>query len=211
MKPNTDYYKNVYMSLRASLIDRNNGDKVEDAVFVDCGIAKLALKPEVPSPALLIAYSMLYYPKWLGTATDEFPPVSKPIEHFIGGANNPNFRLLYNPEVAMIAAGIGAYAELWTLHYSKIQGTTMITPNMDNPLVKETHRRVISDNLTFKNAREVFIELMMDEQYASIVPLADDYIANASFIAENVASNDEPYPVEAQTLDLSKEFAKEHE
>lgn len=187
---NNSYYKNVYMSLRSSLINRDMGDKLEDAVLVDCGIAKLALKEAVPSSALLIAYSMLYYPQWLETHQEDIGPVSMPIEKFIGGVNNPNFRLLFNPQLAMIAAAIGSYAEFWTLNYSKIRGTTMIKPNMDNPLVKETLRRIKEDQVTFAEAREVFIELMTDDTFAAIVPLADDYIANASFIAENAASAD---------------------
>lgn len=117
---NKDYYKNVYMSLRSALINRDMGDKLEDAVLIDCGIAKLAVKEVIPSSALLISYSMLYYPQWLETYQEDIGPISLPIEKFIGGVDNPFFRLLYNPQLAMIAAAIGSYADFWTLSYSRL-------------------------------------------------------------------------------------------
>ncbi len=203
---NNSYYKNVYMSLRNSMINREMGDKLEDAVLIDCGEMKLALKEAVPSSALLIAYSMLYYPKWLSTGEK---PVAMPIEKFIGGVNNPHFRLLFNPYLAMIAASIGSYAGFWTLEYSKLQRTVMITPNVSNPLVAETLRRIRDEQITFAEAREVFIELMTDDTYAATVPLADDYIANASFIADQSASSDGGYEGEVNVVDFAESFEKE--
>lgn len=205
---NNSYYKNVYMSLRNSMINREMGDKVEDAVLIDCGESKLALKEAVPSSALLIAYSMLYYPKWLGNKKE---PTALPIEKFIGGVNNPHYRLLFNPHLAMIAAAIGSYAGFWTLSYSKLQRTVLIKPNLDNALIAETSRRIREEQLTMSQAREVFIELMTDDTYAAVVPLADDYIANASFIAEQTVKADEGYEAVTNTVDLSDSFGKENE
>ncbi len=186
----TDYYQNVYASLRGAMIDRDAGDKTEDAVMVDFISAKVALKEHIPSSALLIAYSMLYYPGWLDTGDEDILPIGRPVENFAGGVENSAFPLLFNIHMTMIAVAVGIYAKLWTIQYSHVMGTILIYPNMNNPLVQETQRRIRSERLSFSHAREVFIELMQREEYALEVPLADDYIANANFIIEAEASVD---------------------
>lgn len=203
----TDHYQTVYMSLRGAMIDRANGDKEEDATLINLGAVHIALKKEIPSSALLIAYSMLYYPGWMQEGYKEgLTPVGKRIEDFIGGINNPHFNLLFNPEMAMIAAAVGAYAGFINLHYSAVAGTTMVNVNTDSPIVQETRRLIVEESRRFVHARDTFIELMKNDDYAVNVPLADDYIANASFIAENEASIDGEYTAEVQHVDLSTEF-----
>lgn len=202
-----DYYKNIYMSLRSAMIDRENGDEEADAILVNVGAVHIALKKEIPSSALLAAYSMLYYPGWLKEgANNGLIPIGKQIEQFVGGVDNPKFKLLFNIELAMIAAAIGSYAGFLKLHYSPVLETTMVNVNMESPIVKETHRLVNEEGLTFKDAREVFISLMKQDDYAVNVPLADDYIANATFITEKTAAVDEEYTAEVQQIDLSAEF-----
>lgn len=187
----TSYYKSIYTSLRASMIDRDMGDKPEDAILIDFVSAKVALKPEIPSAALLIAYSMLYYPGWLPGGYDKgLVPVGHTVETFVGGVENPAFPLLFNIEMAMIALAVGRYADLWTVQYSPFLQTILVNPNLNNPLVKETRKRIVEEQLTFSNARDVFIELMKQEEYKGDIPLADDYVANASFIAEAEATVD---------------------
>jgi hypothetical protein len=208
------FYKNVYTSLRSAMIDRNQGDKVEDAKLVDFVAGQIALKPEIPSAALLISYSMLYYPGWLndGTNTDYgLVPVSHTIEDFLGGVENPKFPLLFNVHMGMIAMAVGIYAGLWKVSYSQVLQTILIAPNMESPLVKETAARIKKDQLTFTDARDVFIELMQQEEYKGDIALADDYVANATFIAEAGASVDDDATAkieEAIQVDFSKDFGK---
>lgn len=204
---NTDHYQTVYMALRAAMVDRKNGDLEQDAVLVNVGAVHIALKKEIPSSALLIAYSMLYYPKWLKEAKgDNLVAVGKRIEQFVGGIENPNFNLLFNAEMAVIASAIGSYAGFLNLHYSPVLHTTMINPNMETPIVKETHRLINERNLTFADARDTFIELMKEDDYAVNVPLADDYIANATFIAEASIDADGEYTAEVEQVDFAAEF-----
>lgn len=204
-----EYYKNVYTSLRSAMIDREMGDKPEEAVLIDFVSAKVALKPLIPSSALLIAYSMLYYPNWLndGRSTDHelVPIISRPIEDFVGGVENYRFPLLFNINMGMIAVAVGVYAKLWTVQYSRIMQTIMISPNIDHPLVKETQRQIKQERLDYTQARKVFIELMSQEEYSIDMPLADDYIANASFIQEASARVDDSgeYAKQVQEIDPS--------
>lgn len=204
---NTDYYRSVYASLRGAMIDRANGDREEDAVLVDMGAVHIALKKEIPSSALLVAYSMLYYPGWMKEgAKGGLVPIGKRIEDFVGGIANPRFNLLFNIEMAMIAAAVGSYAGFVKLHYSPVIQTTMVNPNMESPIVLETHRLINERNLKIKDARDVFIDLMKQDDYAVNVPLADDYIANATFITENTAAIDQEYTANVQQVDFSGEF-----
>ena len=201
----TTYYKHVYSALRGAMVNRDMGDKEEDAVLVDFVSAQVALRPELPSAAVLIAYSALYYPGWL--AKDN--PSSKTVESLLGGVENPNYPLLYNVQLGMIAVAVGVYAGLWTVQHSKLLGTILITPNMDSPLVVETAKLIQGDpHLTYKEARDIFVELMQQEEYASGVVLADDYVANASFIQQASISADDAadYQRQTQAVDLSKEF-----
>lgn len=206
----TSYYKSIYTSLRSAMIDRDMGDDPNDAVVIDFVSAQVALKPEVPSAALLISYSMLFYPNWLADADPSIgkPPMGKTVEEFMGGVNNPGFPLLFNPELTMIATAIGIHAGLWTIHYSNVLGTVFINPNMENPLVLKTREMILENGLNFTNARDVFIELMQQEKYVGNIRLEDDYIANATFIPEAQASVDEipDYAKEAMSVDLSGEF-----
>ena len=202
----TKHYENVYMALRGSMIDRDMGDKEEDAVLIDMGASHIALKKAIPSSAILIAYSMLYYPGWMKEGYKEgLNPISKKVEEFDGGVNNPKFKMFFNIQMVMIAAAVGSYAGLWTLKYSKMLHTTMITPNLEHPVVQETRRR-INEGSTFKDARDTFIELMKNDDYAIKIPLADDYIANAKFVPLATAAVDEDYIAETKHLDLSQQF-----
>ena len=203
----TDHYQSVYMSLRGAMIDRANGDKEEDAVLINLGAVHIALKKEIPSSALLIAYSMLYYPGWMKEGyNSKLTPVGKRIENFIGGIDNPRFNLLFNPEMAMIAAAIGSYAGFLNLHYSSMLKTTMVNVNTDSAIVQETRRLIVEENRQFVHARDTFIELMKQDDYAVTVPLADDYIANARFITENTAAIDQEYTASVEQVDFSAEF-----
>lgn len=203
----TKHYENVYMALRGSMIDRDMGDKTEDSVLIDMGASQIALKESIPSSAVLIAYSMLYYPQWMKEGYAEgLNPISKKVEEFDGGVHNPNFKMFFNIQMVMIAAAVGSYAGLWTLHYSKLLHTTMITPNLDHPVVKETRRRIVEEKIGFKDARDTFIELMKNDDYAIEIPLADDYIANATFVPMATAAVDTDYIADTQHLDLSHEF-----
>lgn len=208
-----DYYNHIYTALRSSMINRDEGDKPEDAVLIDFKSAQVALKPDIPSAALLISYSMLFYPGWLKNsdpATGQVP-VGYTIETFIGGVDNPAYPLLFNIELGMIALAVGCYAGYWTVHYSTILGTILVNPIMENPLYVETRRRIIQDNLTFANARDVFVELMQNEEYKGTVSLADDYVANAKFIQDASASIDEDANEriqQAMEVDFRKEFGQ---
>lgn len=211
------FYEHVYASLRSAMIDRDHGDKLEDSVLVDFKSAQVALKKEIPSAALLISYSMLFYPKWLndGRGTDQgLVPVAKVVEDFVGGTENFRFPLLFNIHMGMIAVAVGVYAGLWTVKYSAILQTVMINPNMDNPLVKETQRQIKNNELTYKNARELFVQLMQQEQYKGEIMLADDYVANAAFIEDaSVSVEDDANEMIQQAIevDFSKEFKAEME
>lgn len=204
------FYESIYTSLRSAMIDRDMGDNPEEAVVIDFVSAQVALKPEIPSAALLISYSMLFYPTWLATADPSVGKVAigKTVEEFMGGVNNPNFPLLFNPELTMIAVAVGIRAGFWKIHYSSVLHTILINPNMENPLVLKTREMILEHGLNFSNARDLFIELMQQEEYAADVPLADDYIANATFIPDAEASVDSvpEYAKEAMAVDLSKEF-----
>lgn len=208
------YYQSIYTALRAAMIDRDMGDKEEDAVLVNFTSAQVALKPAIPSAALLISYSMLFHPAWLRTAQPEkgLDPVGQTVELFIGGMDNPRFPLLFNIHMGMIATAVGVYAGLWTVKYSTILKTIILNPCMDNPLVRKTYE-LLKENpeITYSNARDIFIELMQQEEYAQGIFLADDFIANASFIVEAEASIDvDPKEymeqVKSMNVDLSKEF-----
>lgn len=208
------FYEHIYASLRGAMIDRNHGDKLDEAVLIDFKSAQVALKKEIPSAALLIAYSMLYYPNWLNNSSVEqgFEPSMMPIENFIGGVNNYKFPLLFNIYMGMIAAAVGNYAGLYKLKYSPILQTTVIIPNMENSLVKETQRMIKENHLTYKDARDIFIYLMQQEEYRGDIPLADDYIANATFIPDVIASKDNDDWIKTQktiAVDFKKEFEKE--
>lgn len=199
------YYKHVYAALRSAMIDRDMGDKEEDAVLIDFKSAQVALKPSIPSAALLIAYSMLYYPRWLNTADTErgLVPVGLPIEEFLGGTDNYKFPLLYNVNLGMIAVAVGCYAKLWTIQYSHILGTVMINPNMESPLVKMTHHMMKNNpELNYTHARDIFVELMQQEEFSEGIFLADDYVANAKFIAEAEAT------VETTADEMKEQFSK---
>lgn len=207
-------YENVYTALRSALIDRDMGDKEEDAVLIDFVSAELALKPSIPSAALLISYSMLYYPNWLRDAKPGLgkPPVGLTIEKFIGGPQNIMYPIIPNIHLSLIAVAVGVYAGFWTIKYSEILRTIIINPAMDKPIVRRTHE-LLKENpeLTYSNARDIFIELMQEDEYAEGIPLADDYIANASFITEATAAIDkdaEEYvqQVKQMNVDLSKDF-----
>lgn len=175
-------YERIYMSLRNALA--NEDDNLDDVVYVKFDKTSIALKKEIPSTSLLLVYSMLYYKGWL----EEVTITPKPIDNFIGGNNNPHFKLLFKPELAVIAAAIGSYAGIFDLEYSSILGTTLITPRLGNPLVDKTVDLINNQKVGFQEAREVFIELMSDPDIGCLFPLADDYIANAKFIEENHAS-----------------------
>lgn len=208
-----DYYNHIYTALRSSMIDRDAGDKPEDAVLIDFKSAQVALKPEIPSAALLISYSMLFYPGWLKGADSVagIAPAAHTIETFIGGKENYRFPLLFNIELGMIALAVGCYAGLWTVKYSTILGTVLVSPNMDNPLVIETRKRIVADNLGFSYARTVFVELMQNEEYKGNIILADDYVANATFIQDASASMDDDVEQriqEAMQVDFSDTFGK---
>jgi hypothetical protein len=209
----TSYYKHIYTSLRSAMIDRDMGDKEEEAVLVDFVSGQIALKPSVPSAALLVSYSMLFYPNWLNQANPEqnIEPVAPTIEDFLGGANNPKFPLLFNVHLGMIAAAIGVYAGLWKVQYSHVLRTILIQADMAHPLVRETYEQIKREpNLTYSNARELFIELMQQEEYAQGIYLADDFIANASFIKEAEATAEstaqEIQEMQSKSVDLSAYF-----
>lgn len=206
----TSYYKSIYTALRSAMVDRDMGDKIEEAVHVDFISAQVALKPEVPSAALLVSYSMLFYPEWLASADPSVGKVAigKQVEEFMGGVDNPRFPLLFNPELTMIAVAIGIHAGLWKITYSEVLGTIFINPNIENPLVLKTREMILENKLTYSNARDVFVELMQQEEYAAGINFADDYIANATFIPEAEASVDSvpEYAKEAMSVDLSKDF-----
>lgn len=208
----TSYYNHVYTALRSSMIDRDMGDKEEDAVLIDFKSAIVALKPEIPSAALLISYSMLFYPNWLASGYKEnLVPVGHKVEDFVGGVENPMFPLLFNTEMAMIALAVGRQADLWDVHYSVVLGTILINPNLDNPLVKETRKRIATEQLGFPEARNLFIELMKQEEYKGNIPLADDYVANAKFIEEaSVAVDTDANAMiqEAMQVDFKDTFGK---
>lgn len=208
----TSYYNHVYTALRSSMIDRDMGDKEEDAVLIDFKSAIVALKPEIPSAALLISYSMLFYPNWLANGYKEnLVPVARPVEDFVGGVENTFFPLLFNTEMAMIALAVGRQADLWDVHYSVVLGTVLINPNLNNPLVKETQKRIVNDGLGFTQARDLFIELLKQEEYKGNIPLADDYVANAKFIEEASASVDSDANAkieEAMQVDFKDTFGK---
>lgn len=208
----THYYQNVYTALRSAMVDRDMGDSIEDAILIDFKSAHVALKKEIPSAALLISYSMLYYPSWLSNARPEVkkPPLGLQIEHFIGGVDNPKYPLLFNIHMGMIALAVGCYANLWTIKYSDIIGTVLVSPNMNNPLVTKTRELIMENKLTYSDARNVFIELMQQEEYQQGVLLADDFIANATFIEQDIVTADSTDPNEriqnAFQVDLSKDF-----
>lgn len=210
------YYKHIYAALRSAMIDRDMGDKEEEAVLIDFKSAQVALKPELPSAALLISYSMLYYPNWLNTADPSkgLVPVGRPIEDFIGGTENYKFPLTYNIHLAMIAVAVGCYAKLWTVQYSHILGTIMINPNMESPLVQKTLEMLTHNkDLNYTHARDIFVELMQQEEYAQGIILADDYVANAKFIAEAEATvettAEEMKEQVSKSVDLSDYFKGE--
>lgn len=208
----TNYYEHIYTALRSAMIDRDMGDKPEDAILVNFVSAQVALKKEIPSAALLIAYSMLYYPNWINDSDPIIgtPPVSKTVETFIGGVENPPYPLLFNIHMGMIAVAVGCYANLWTIKYSTILETILIQPNMSHPLVLKTRELIIENKLNYTHARDVFIELMQQEEYKQDIILADDYVANATFIPEdevNVEETDSNERIRgAIPVDLSKEF-----
>jgi hypothetical protein len=142
---------------------------------------------------LLISYSMLFYPNWLNTAKPEVgkPAIGRQIENFLGGTENLFYPLLFNVHMGMIAMAVGVYAGLWKVQYSHVLNTIMINPNLESPLVLKTLDMLKANpELNYTNARDIFIELMQQEEYAQGIFLADDYVANASFIAEAEASVD---------------------
>lgn len=185
------FYQHIHTALRSALVDRDRDavQVVESARIIDFGSMQYAVKNEIPSGAALIAYSMLFYPNWLKDSTFEYP---KPLaaREFSGGEDNKSFNLLVNPGMLMIALAVGAYAGFFVPMNSQL-GVFSVYPNHSNPLVNKTQKLIQEHQLRPEHARQVFIELMQDEEYRGTINLADDYIANTSWIEVYTAERGE--------------------
>jgi hypothetical protein len=181
-------YQHIYSTLRSALVDRDRDPSfiVDDCVIVGFGKDQFALRKYVPSGALLVAYSMLFYPGFLDV-TERNPYWMLYARVWLGGEQNPKYPLLPNEIMAGIAIAVGVYAG-----FIKAIGMTegvAIRPNFDHPMVKKTHELIRENGLELKDAKQTFIELMQQEEYAKDILVADDFIANP-FIAEfNVGVN----------------------
>ncbi|MNP51604.1 hypothetical protein D3C76_1459420 [compost metagenome] len=101
--------------------------------------------------------------------------------YWLGGEANPNFPIFANDVIASIAIAVGVYAGIIQ---AMPTGTGVhLRPRFDTPMVKRTWEVVQANNLTLKDAKDLFITLMQDEEFRLDVPVADDFIANP-FIAE---------------------------
>lgn len=175
-------YQHIYSTLRSALVDRDRDPSfiVDDCVIVGFGEDQFALRKYTPSGALLVAYSMLFYPQFLDIA-EQRPNWLAYAKLWLGGEQNTKYPLLPNPVMAGIAVAVGVYAgfirAVWTPEGLSIR------PNFDHPMVKKTHELIRENGLELKDAKQTFIELMQQEEYAKDILVADDFIANP-FIAE---------------------------
>lgn len=175
-------HQHIYSTLRSALVDRDRDPSfiVDNAVIVTIGEDQFALKQSVPSGALLVAYTMLFRPGFMETAANS-PQWFGNGHYWIGGDANPHFPIFANPTIASIAIAVGVYAGI--LQAMPTNTGVHLRPRFDTPMVSRTLELMRQNNAGLKEAKDLFIELMQDEQYRLTVPVADDFIANP-FIAE---------------------------
>lgn len=175
-------YQHIYATLRSALIDRDRDPSfiVDNAVIVGIGPNQFALRRYVPSGALLVAYSMLFYPQFLDIA-EQKPDWYAYAKLWLGGEQNTKYPLLFNEVVGGIATAVGVYAGF--IKAAWLPEGIAIRPNFDHPMVKKTHELIRENGLELKDAKDTFVELMQLEEYAKDILVADDFIANR-FIAE---------------------------
>jgi hypothetical protein len=181
-------YQSIYAVLRAALVDRqrDTDDEIQEAVYVDIMGNEIALKKEVPSGALLLAYTMLYQSDFLSTDPAERNKFAY-LQNWLGGSANPEYPLMPSEMLLAITTAVGIYANFFHFRKSPVNQLATIAPNYDNPLVVKTAELIQENDLTYYDAKEVLIELLQDEQYNTMVPpLADDFIANHTFIQDTI-------------------------
>ncbi len=187
-------HQHVYSSLRSALIDRDRDPTFiqENGILLTIGDDAVALKKSVPSFPLFISYTMLFWPNFI-QASKIHPQKAWPAVGWIGGEANISYPVLFNETMGLIAIAIGVYAGFIEA-YRNNQGITVIRANTNSAFVLKTHERMMENDLTLADAKELFIELMQDEQCAGHLLVADDYIAN-KFIEEFTVGNDNPRPI----------------
>lgn len=175
-------HQHIYSTLRSALVDRDRDPSfiVDNAVIVAIGPDQFALKQAIPSGALLVAYMLLFRPGFMSAAQNN-PAWFGNGHYFLGGDANKNFPLFSNEIVASIAIAVGVYAGI--IQAMPSAAGVHIRPRFDTPMVKETLNIMTRDSVTLNDAKDLFIELMQNEEFRLTVPVADDYIANP-FIAE---------------------------
>lgn len=182
--------QHIYAALRAAMVDRDRDTDHEwnNHVIVQVGPeVQFALKQEIPSGAMLISYMMLYYPGFLDrcmTQASWFVPATP----WVGGELNEKMPLFSSEILVGIAIAVGQYAGFIQVGSHPITQQVIIRANTAMPFVQRTHQLINENGLIITDARDVFIELMQDEEFRPAVPVADDYIANTSWIIEEGVS-----------------------
>lgn len=178
--------QHIYSALRSALVDRDRDtdEEYDNHIIVQIDDVQFALKKEVPSGALLISYMMLYYPGLLERChTDE--KIMFIGRAWVGGEANTKMPIFVSDMLFGIALAIGTYAGfIQTIRHPQL-GEIMLRPNMMTPMVSRSRELIRENDLTILDARDVFIELMQDEEFRVSIPVADDYIANTSWIIES--------------------------
>lgn len=195
-------YPYIHATLRSALVDRDHDSMLvqDNAAVINVNGVGFALKPSLPSGALLVAYTMLFHSNFAEVAemyTDKWFPAAM----WLGGEQNPHFPLFLNEQMAGIALAVACRAGLIQA-YQHPNGL-LVRPDFTTRMVQRTTHEIKLNKLTIADAKELFIALMQDDEYRLSVDLADDYIANP-FIAEfevSIAMTDFTAHAEA-----SKEF-----
>lgn len=180
-------YAHIHSVLRATLIDRQRDpqDVIDETVLVNFGVFSVALKPEIPSGAALVAYTMLFHPKLI-----EQPDRLINATEFVGGEANHNYSLLFDETMASMAMAVGVHLGLINVKYSEIMNRLVVSANLETPIVKRTYELVKENHLGITHAKQLLIDLLTMEEFAGTLPLADDFIANHTFIEEVIHAVD---------------------
>ncbi|WP_422661819.1 hypothetical protein ACK8P5_26040 (plasmid) [Paenibacillus sp. EC2-1] len=195
-------YQHIYSVLRSAMVDRDRDITmvIEDVVLIPVGKTEFALKKDVPSGALLISYMMLFYPNFIRRCADDKNWVI-PALPWLGGRRNKKMPLFEDELLVGIALAIGKYAGILEVYTHDILDQIVIRANTLCPMVIRTMELIEENNLGLDDARELFISLMQDDEYRLFVSLADDYVANTSWIIEDSISADTNVN---ERIDLSK-------